>query len=227
MLIKVSDDIIAFQDKVLEWNNLFGNSVTNKDLIEDYRNYTLEEVGGKNELVYSAIKGDEEGVLDAICDVIYTGFMYLALNGKQFSQDAAFADISSSMSDMSAGVAMKLALEKKDVDKFQLYLINYLNYAKSKFYIKKAFSRVTESNFSKAFVLKDGETSHDLYKYKEAVEKAGRYQDIFFEYHDGRYIAKAKTDLRENKTYSAGKIVKSDYWFKSVEALGGLKEFIK
>lgn len=226
-MIKIGQDILSYQDKVIEWNELFGNSVNNKDLVEDYKNYTIEEIGGKNELIHSALSDNYEGVLDAVCDIIYTGFMYLSLVGKPFVKDEEFKDITKGVSFLTTGVTMNSALKNGDIDKFKMYLINILTVSKDKFDLDKAFARVTESNFSKAFTLPEGASSHELYKYREAVEKEGRYKDIFFEYHNGRYIAKAKTDTRENKTFDAGKIIKSDYWYSSVEKLGGLKSYIK
>lgn len=223
----VDDFIIHMQNTVLDWNELFGNDVNNVDLIPAQKDFTIEELTGTDELVSSAMNDDDEGILDAICDVVYTGFFYLALSRNTYQLNERFVDHSDAISFMVGGITLKMALEQDNIDYFKSYLLNLLTFARTKYDLKKAFARVTESNYSKAIRLEGehDEINNHLRAYKKEIESVGRYADVWFAYKNGFYIVKANKDLRENKTFSTGKIIKGS-WYHSVEDLGGLEEFV-
>ena len=228
------EDLLYFQKTVIEWNEIFGNSVTDKSLIEVYKSLTLEELLGKSELLDSAKSGNKEGVVDGLVDTIYTGFFWGVLN--KFTIDAEdnwFRDGSwcKGINDTTFNTSIEYWVEslvesvnRDDVFGFQtnftiLLYICYLDYD-----LVGAFNRITESNYSKA--LSKDNKGYTLQECLDSVKEIGRYEDVFVEETNTHYIIKARIDTQENAEYPSGKVVKG-VWYKGVESLGGMEEFIK
>ncbi len=209
------------EDKVLEWNVLFGNDLNNKNLIDTYINLCIEE---GTEWVQAIKDQNHVEILDAICDSVFTGFMLNRLQegggyGKWFEvEDLGFPVILEKFIE---------DLQTKQIHSYTTCLVAEVYQASQHYNILEAFNRVAESNFSKAIsklAVENGEIS--LQDCVTEVESAGRYEDVFVHETESRFLIKARKDLQEGKEYPDGKIVKGDSWYKSVEDLGGLEEFI-
>lgn len=220
-------DMLYFQEEVIKWNALFGNSVEDQSLIPTYKNLAVEELLGKGELLDSLDAKDHEGICDGLVDFIFTAGFWLNLQGmyvtekdKWFynqdfneSTDGNFEEIVSLFAD--------LLLEDYTFS-LQTNLAVVLYLAADKYDIVGAFNRILESNTSKAVSKSSGICPHDCcYE----VVTAGRYTEVFFEDKGDFYLIKAHKDLQEGTDYPQGKIVKGS-WYHSVEELGGLGEFI-
>lgn len=213
-----SKDFREFNAQVLGWNETFGNKVSNGSLIDTYKNLTLEEL---NETITAFKSNDHEEVIDGLCDVIYTGFFWSNLNGVTIGDVLGLDD--SPLESISVTLTnMKRSLLEGDVLCFMSYLKDTLVELSSKYNFVEAFKRVTESNFSKAIPVEGS----DIDKIIEDVYGEGRYSSIFKEQRGSFYILKARDDMKEGVKYPLGKIIKVNGLYKSVEELGGLKEFI-
>lgn len=223
----ITDEILDFQKTVLEWNETFGNVInpdTKQDLLDLYRNLTVEEICGAGEFLRSYMAKDDEGVIDALCDIIYTGFMYLNCAGKSFKKDEVLIDFFQDKApDRYDILLLQAAVQEDEFNFFKHSFISMLNYYTNYYNIQDAFKRITESNYSKAIPTE----KYQPKKVAEFLRKEGRYERIeVIDSPDGKYkVVRAFEDLREGKILTKGKIIKGD-WYKSVEDLGGLSPFI-
>lgn len=224
------EDLLYFQKTVIEWNELFGNSVANKDLIEVYRKLSKEELLGEGELVDSYEKGVEEGIIDGLIDSIYTGFYWCSLKGYTIKEDDVWfsegqwnSPCNHIETEALLHILSNCLKEDKPFD-FQTYFVSLLYELSDKYDIPAAFNRITESNYSKA--LSKDNTEYTLQECLGSVKSIGRYEDIFVEETSTHYIIKARVDTQEGVEYPTGKIVKG-IWYLSTTDLGGLEEFIK
>lgn len=218
---EVPEFMHLFEDLVIHFNDTFGNKVTDKSLINVYKNLTKEEISGKMEMLSSYIDEDWEGVLDGLCDTLFTGLMWLNLHGlclpKEYLKTTDIKGISKYDFKL-----LEKSLDEDRVEFFQRALIDLSIKVSRISDIQGAFERVYESNMSKVLI---NFKSEDYEQVKCRLEREGRYSDIFFEELEDGVVVKAKTDLQEGKVYPSGKIMKG-WWYKSVEDLGGLEVFL-
>lgn len=205
------------EDKVLEWNKVFGNDLNDKSLIPTYVNLCIEE---GSEYVKADQTDNHVEKVDALVDSVYTGFMLNRLQegqsyGKWFS-----AVITDNMTTPSLRILLSALKEYEYIYGYTTNLPVILLEESEHYDIFNAFKLITESNFSKAAPL-----SVDIESEIEYITSQGRYADVFAEESNGYIIFKAKQDLQEGNTFEKGKIVK---WrgYKSPEDLGGLEQFI-
>lgn len=223
------EDLLYFQETVIAWNKMFGNSVTDTSLIDVYKSLTEEELLGDGELLDSFNKKDDEGVIDGLVDGVFVSFMWCSLKGLTIKDDDVWfteGNWNSPLNKIESGAVLRVlkgCLEENAPFDFQTYFVSLLSEMSCKYDLVGAFNRITESNYSKA-LSKQSELTVD--ECIQSVYDVGRYEDVFYEETDTHYIIKARIDTQEGKEYPSGKVVKG-VWYKSVEDLGGLKEFIK
>lgn len=219
-------NMLYMQDKVVNWNKIFGINSTDSEFTTLYGQLTSEECFGEGELLDSLEKDDQAGVLDALIDLVFTGFQWSVLSGvsleeyedKWFNEDVVTGTFSREiLVDMLAHY-----IKQGSASSTQTILVNLLYQYSEVFDIMAAFERVLESNMSKAIHV---EKHVDIKQEVAMIEEQGRYGDITFNQQGDYFIFKAGKDLRENVTFDKPKIIKSTH-FKSVEDLGGLEEFI-
>lgn len=221
------EDFLYMQDKVLEWNILFGNNPSNKGLISVYDGLVKEEL---DETLKAIKENNEPEIIDGLCDLMYVaGFRWLL---EDVELDNLFLqnlhegghtsnDVLEALDDMVNG--RKYIYSGYTL---QTLVVKLLHLVSEKYNILEVFNRVTESNFSKAISKEDVILGKiDLGDCIASVENERRYEEVYSEPCGEYYIIKAKVDKKENKTYPTGKVVKG-FWYKSVEDLGGLGEFI-
>lgn len=210
------------EDKVLEWNVLFGNDLNNENLIDTYINLCIEE---GTEWLQAVKDRNHVEIIDAICDSVFTGFMLNRLQqSKGYGKWFEVEDLNYNI-DVEA-LVNSLKGKYPDVFTYTSHLVCAVYCASKHYNIFEAFKRVSESNFSKAIsklAVENGEIC--LQGCISEVESAGRYEDVFIFETESHFLIKARKDLQEGKDYPQGKIIKGS-WYLSVEDLGGLEEFI-
>lgn len=223
------EDFRYMESKVLEWNTLFGNSLEDDSLIEVYQGLVEEEC----KETFKALKENNvPEIIDGLCDLMYVaGFLWLL---KREGLDTTFLnDVSKGGYDFIGEIRSVITKNLSEIvvtttDSFalQTYVVSLLSEVSLSYNILEAFNRVSESNFSKAISKKDVDSGKiDLDECVESVYDGGRYDEVYYEPCGDYFIIKAKVDKEENKTYPTGKVCKG-FWYKSVEDLGGLEEFI-
>lgn len=222
------EDIYYMQSEVIKWNTVFSNSPTDKSLIPTYENLVREEWGGKGEYYESYLAEDLVGRADGICDLIFTGMMFAALNDCHYTEKNYYwLEMICSRPELDLGEEVQgISLWINEMTFMHNKLaasLPYLLRAESEYMdIRGAFDRVLESNYSKAIHIS---TNIDIEGEIARIEAQGRYAEVFAEVNGEWIILRAHRDLQEGKYFEKGKIAKGS-WFLSVEALGGLGEFI-
>ncbi len=211
------------EDKVIEFNYLIGNDPDNQDLIPTYKNLCLEE--GREYLV--ADKNDDHVErIDALVDSVFTGFMLNRLHEKE--RFGSWFDVvtDGNFRDSTFLTAFE-AISQDEVFEYTTGLVIALYKESERYDIMGAFKRVSESNFSKAIPKEKVESGEIVIAdcIKEVYD-SGRYEGVTSEDLGSHYVIKALRDTKENLEYETGKIIKGDSWYRSVEQLGGLEEFI-
>lgn len=222
---EVEPYILYFQEKVLEFNKMFGNNLKDKSLVDVYRNLTDEEINGKKELLSSYADKDWEGVLDGICDTIFTGFMFLNLLDEAFKGESFIPVTDIKGINRYDFKLLAKSFEEGEYLYFKNALINLISKLCVISDVKAAFDRVYLSNMSKALNKSAVSGEKYLQDLINGIEKEGRYSDLWWEDVGDYIVIKAGKDSVENKEYPSGKIMKGS-WYKSVEDLGGLEEFL-
>ncbi|AUR87485.1 hypothetical protein NVP1101O_074 [Vibrio phage 1.101.O._10N.261.45.C6] len=232
------------EDKVLEWNTVFGNNLDDGSLIPTYVKLCIEEGNEYVNAPQKAVelfkvkhgrmpsKNEEDQTelltikhcerIDALGDSVFTGFMLNRLqeSAKYQEGDCWFTEMMTKGYDLVSMENILNLLEISDVYGYTTDLPLKLFQESERYNIFGAFQRICESNFSKA-ATKDV----DIEKEIVYIESQGRYADVFAEESGDYIIFKARKDLVEGNTFEKGKIVKPST-FVSVEDLGGLEEFI-
>lgn len=222
------EDIYYMQSEVIKWNEVFNNLSTDKSLILTYENLVREEWGGKGEYHESYLAGDLVGRADGICDLVFTGMMLAALNNCHYTEnDRRWLEIVCSKPEVDLNDEVRnihsWINERAFMHNKLAAHIPYLLRAESNYMdIRAAFDRVLESNYSKAIHMP---AKVDIAEEIARIEAQGRYADVFTDINGEWIILRAHRDLQEGKYFEKGKIAKGS-WFLSVEALGGLGEFI-
>jgi hypothetical protein len=230
-------DLLNFQDTVVQFNTLIGNDLDTSDeelkakFLSTYQSLSLEEIKGDLELLESIKVGDKAGILDGICDLIYTGFAYCYISGGRCDLDRGESWLLKG--DWKKGLGGDTPeqyiehtlgeLEKGDAFGFQTGLLHLLGHFYKDFDIVKGFERVTKSNFSKAIPITDIKNLDEEIK---TIEDKGRYAGIGTREVNGFMVFTAMEDLQEGRKFASPKIIKASS-FVDVEALGGLLEFCK
>ena len=232
-----AQDIKDFTQTVIDFNALIGNDLLTTDpvmkakLLKTYNTLSMEEITGEGELAESLEKGDKEGSLDGICDLLYTGLAYCVLEGGKcnlnrgeewFDNEVWKGDSHSSFVEESIH-DMIYSLEKNKVYAFQTELLILLGHLHHKMDIVAGFKRVTESNFSKAMLTSSIE---NVGQEIQTIIDKGRYTGVATREVGEYTVFTATGDLREGKTFASPKVIKSSQ-FKDVSELGGLLEFCK
>lgn len=218
-------DILDFQTKVIEWNQIFGINPDSKEYIGLYQQLTFEECFKENELVESVEKGDMVGVADALADNLFTCLQWAVLDGKPLTlDDKQWFDRVVKGNDMKT-IALeqyKDAIIDEDSYKAQTALLHLLESYSDVIDIIGAFNLVHESNLSKA-VHESKEI--DIAAEITYIEAQGRYGNITCVKSGEYWVFKAGQDLRDSITFDKPKVVKSSH-FLDVNDLGGLSQFI-
>jgi hypothetical protein len=218
-------DILDFQTKVIEWNQIFGINPDSKEYTGLYQQLTFEECFKENELVESIEKGDMVGVADALADNLFTCLQWAVLDGKPLTlDDKQWFDRVVKGNNMKT-IALeqyKDAVIEGDSYKAQTALLHLLESYSDVIDIVGAFNLVYESNLSKAVhESKDIDISAEI----AYIESQGRYGDITCERSGEYFVFKAGQDVRDDVVFDKAKIIKSSL-FLSVEDLGGLSSFV-
>lgn len=226
--ILTPDDVYYMQSEVTKWNEVFGNSLTDKSLIPTYENLVREEWGGKGEYYESYLAGDLVGRADGICDLIFTGMMLATLNNCHYTKkDKGWLEYVLSRSNVDLDEEIQeIGLWINDAasihSKISAHLPHLLRAESEYMDIRGAFDRVLESNYSKAISVP---TKVDISEEIIRIEAQGRYADVSVDINSEWVILRAHRDLQEGKYFERGKVAKSSL-FKDVKDLGGLDEFI-
>ena len=226
------EDLLYFQEEVIKWNQNFGNPVSDKSLINTYINLSKEEFLDDNEYLDSYKKGDMEGRLDGLVDSIFTGFMWMALEGDSITgaepwlyhliegegtSNLVTTNIKTTIEDIVE------ALEIEYLNGYKVKLIDLIIRAQLNFNIRGGFDLVLKSNYSKSINIAHADK---VEKELIAIEGKGRYVDLFSKPEGDTITLRAHRDLREGTYFPKGKIVKAPNFFLSVEDLGGLSQFV-
>lgn len=218
-------DILAFQTKVIDWNQIFGINPDSKEYTGLYQQLTFEECFKENELVESIEKGDMVGVADALADNLFTCLQWAVLDGKPLTlDDKQWFDRVVKGNDMKT-IALeqyKDAVVNGDSYKAQTSLLHLLESYSDVIDIIGAFNRVHESNLSKAVhESKDIDISAEIAN----IESQGRYGDVTCVKSGEYWVFKAGQDVRDAVVFDKPKVVKSSH-FQDVNNLGGLGQFV-
>lgn len=218
-------DILDFQTKVIEWNQIFGINPDSKEYTQLYQQLTFEECFKKDELVESVEKGDMVGVADALADNLFTCLQWAVLDGKPLTlDDKQWFDRVVKGNNMKT-IALeqyKDAVIKGNSYKAQTALLHLLESYSDVIDIVGAFNLVHESNLSKAVhESKDIDIAAEI----AHIEEQGRYGDVTCVKSGEYWVFKAGKDIRDGVTFDKAKVVKSSY-FLDLDDLGGLGKFV-
>lgn len=222
------EDIYYMQDKVVEWNKTFSNLVSDKSLIPTYMNLVKEEWGGEGEYYQSFLADDLVGRADGIADLIFTGFMLGSLAGSDYkANDNTWITMVCNndtyvLQDEVADLQKRFAQGDTTAYAISAHSIPLLAVESKYMDVRGVFNRVLASNLTKAIHISE---NVDIDAEIARIESEGRYAEVFAETSGDYVVLRAHRDLKEGTYFEKGKIVKGS-WFLSVEALGGLEEFI-
>lgn len=206
-------NIMEMVEGVKEFNTIMGNSLEDKNLIKTYRHLTEEEFFGQSEFYQSYLKGDKDGSLDGMIDLIYVSFYWYLLHGYTFKEVYIEQLIKESdMTSLKTDVADLKGLIEQGLS---YYVVNTLirilakTETNTQFGIMDAFNNIRESNLSKV-ILKG---TVDIDKELSIIESKGRYKDITVQEvtnDDKVYLCfKAGEDTENNVKFSSPKIIKT------------------
>lgn len=215
-------DVLYMQKEVIRFNSLMGNSIDNKGLIDTYKFLTKEECLGDGELLDSYRKGDKEGTLDGLIDMVFVSFYFALLEGHKLQDDEYLdrqVNIETNMTTLSNDL---LDIEKLVQDGLSFYTRNTLVRILSKgevafqYDIMGAFNNILESNLSKLVV----KGTVDPYEEMDKILAKGRYSVLSVEEVENEgivYLAfKALHDSQNDVTFSEPKLIKTSL-FKEPE----------
>lgn len=221
---EVTAQLLYIQEKVLDFNNNFGNKVTDTDLIPLYVELCNEELNGPYELLSSYRDEDPVGCLDGICDFLFTSIMLLNLKGCGYVKGELLRKVTDIKTITTHDLRLlNLALESDNMSYLKSLVISVVNKFNNIYDINGAFNRVYDSNMSK--MLKMG-SSVNVNKEINAIEEEGRYTGVHCKELNNHLVFLAKEDTQTGVVFSPPKIVKP-ISYKSPEDLGGLEEFIR
>lgn len=218
-------DFINIQQNVIHFNEVMGNSVTDKSLIQTYQALSIEELTKKNELLDSIQKGDMIGVLDGILDCCFVIGYYATLKGVDLNQEVKWLEricengtYDYSLEEYTNHILIDI--ENGYARAAQRWLIMMMIAHQNNFDFIKGFDEVFRSNMSKYIseteLLEGSITLLDELVYK--VEAEGRYGEVFYDKvkANGKiyYAFRALQDLNNGVTFRGkGKLVKVEGYF--------------
>ena len=206
---------------VLDWNRTGGNLPSDKSLTKVYHQLTIAEFEGKGEFLPSYYSNDDEGIMDGIADMLYTGLFWAATEGMNEShlQHMYLGSVDLDK-DLECCIALLTrALTKGDSFLFVKYLILLLKVYETKYNLVSIFKEVSISNYSKYPKV---EIVTDPEKELEIILDKGRYVGLDYKETDGRYIFTAMQDLQDDVRFDKPKIIKSSQYIEPVD----LSQFI-
>ena len=203
---------------VLDWNRTGGNLPSDKSLTKVYHQLTIAEFEGKGEFLPSYRSNDDEGIMDGIADMLYTGLFWAATEGMNESHlQHMYLGSVGLEKDLDYCIALLTrALNKGDSFLFVKYLILLLKIYETKYDLVSVFKEVSISNYSKYPKVEDVE---DPEKELEIILDKGRYVGLDYKEFEGRYIFTAMQDLQDDVRFDKPKIIKPPSTFKEVSNL--------
>lgn len=222
-------NFIHMQQGVLHFNEVMGNSVTDKSLIPTHQALSIEELTKKNELLDSIQKGDMIGVLDGIIDCCFVVGYYASLKGVDLNQEVEWLEricedgtYDYSLEEYAPHIL--LDIENGYARAAQRWLIMMMIAHQDRFDFVGGYEEVFRSNMSKYIseveILGKSVTLLDELVCK--VEATGRYGQVFYEKvkANGKsyYAFRALQDLENGVTFGGkGKLVKVEGYFTEPE----------
>ena len=225
-------DILDMNDKVSAFNLVSGNKVADyQSLIPSYHKFTEEEF---EELVTAIDNKDDVEVVDAVCDLVYTGFYLSKLKTRETIIQRGYSSYNKMLVDTGILLDVHRMPFREVVSALSDFLVvsNYkavhVCIIRLVFLLEKqgvdmqgAFNEVTSSNMSK-FVDTTGTSPTQNFEMisKEItkLEDAGRYGNISYNitFHNSKgYVSfRAGSDITNNRTFDAPKIVKPSTFFE-------------
>lgn len=207
-------------DKVVLWNSVAGNKVSDESLIPTYKMLCNEEFYGHNEFLQGWFAGDKVMTLDGICDLLFTvGFLSKLAGSKPVTEETHFFTSGVEKNEISF---LSTNLLCEDYRFLQTNLFYFCKAMSAYFDIGGAFESVYESNMSKyiheselyhAFCL-DGEVSQ--------IEDKGRYADVGYRKEGEYFIITAGRDVESGVVFDKPKIIKPSTFHEPK----GLEQFI-
>ncbi|CAM0062954.1 nucleotide pyrophosphohydrolase [Vibrio phage K460] len=193
---------------VLDWNRTGGNLPSDKSLTKVYHQLTIAEFEGKGEFLPSYHSNDDEGIMDGIADMLYTGLFWAATEGMNESHlQSRYLEVEELDKDLEYCISLLTrALDRADSFMFVRYLILLLKIYETKYDLVSVFKEVSISNFSKYPKVEDVE---DPEKELELILDKGRYVGLDYKEFEGRYIFTAMQDLQDDVRFDKPKIIKS------------------
>lgn len=207
--------------KVVEWNEIGGNSVEDTSLIPVYIQLSREEFYGQSEFLQGWFTGDKEMQADGVGDLLFVyGFLCeLMKDNSVYSNDEELD------SHNEAEIIDHLSANLIHGDENYEALYTFCRKMSHHMDIEAVFNRVHTSNLSKfvhesvlleGFCL-DGEVQH--------IESQGRYSGVDWKQVGEYFVFTARQDVQSGVVFNTPKVVKSSR-FVDVEELGGLLEFV-
>lgn len=215
----IFEDFLEMENDVQGFNILMGNDYFSDDLTSTYKHLTEEEL---EELLVAFATNDRIEILDALCDLIFTSFIWLNTTGVKVRELYSKIRFSELRQLNGGGKLKKLvgAFEQNRPDLFVRYLIEMMVLMQIHYDFKKSHKEVLRSNNSK-FSNKgiDVQAEYDI------IENEGRYGGVFVEEvsHEGivYVLFKAMKDLSRGVDFDKPKIIKSSGYSEPV-----LEEFV-
>ncbi len=193
-------------DKVVWWNSVAGNKVTDESLIPVYLQLSREEFYGHNEFLQGWFTGDKVMTLDGICDLLFTvGFLSKLSGSKPVTEETHFFTSGVEKNEISF---LSTNLLCEDYRFLQSNLFYFCKAMSEHFDIEGAFEAVYESNMSK--YIHESKVWHGNYLDDEVsqIEDKGRYADVGYRKEGEYFIITAGRDLESGVVFDKPKIIK-------------------
>ncbi|AUR89243.1 hypothetical protein NVP1121O_215 [Vibrio phage 1.121.O._10N.286.46.C4] len=213
------EDFVNMLITVEQWNAVAGNLEGDRTLTEAYRGFTYDEMFGKEEFLEGYRTGDLVMQADGIADMVYTSFFW-SLSFRSFDRVRAALcrgvrqgyqlPVESSTDLDDTVFELVEILQERFVDiSFVREMVVLMIQMQDKLDIRKAFDKVTTSNFSKYPLVSEIECPE---KEIEFITGQGRYTDVTYktvgEGEEQRYVFLAGQDVRDGTVFTKAKIVK-------------------
>lgn len=207
-------------DKVVLWNSVAGNKVSDEGLIPVYLQLSREEFYGHNEFLQGWFTGDKVMILDGICDLLFTvGFLSKLAGSKPVNTETHFYTLEKENTEIDY---LSSNLLREDYRFLQSNLFYFCKAMSAYFDIEGAFESVYESNMSK--YIHKSEVWHGNYLDDEVsqIEDKGRYADVSYRKEGEYFIITAGRDAESGVVFDKPKIIKPSTFHEPK----GLEQFI-
>ncbi len=207
-------------DKVVIWNELGGNLVTNTDLKDIYLQLAREEMFGQNEFLQGWFSKDKVMQADGIADLVFTvGFLSRLVNNTQTlftPQEISQMEESQCVDYLSSDL---VHYTSRVYDSLHILCAKMSEH----FDVEEVFNLVYESNMSKYNLVSEID---NLGEELEVILNKGRYGDLSVKTvpspEGDRYVFLAGKDLQSGVEFAKPKIIKSSKFFEPE----GIEKFI-